>query len=248
MGAGKLVLTVCTFKWRGSPLAFSRYTAAHVHRLRDMFRRHLRLKHEFVCITDDPTGLDTDVRVVPLWSDHSLIPNPHGPRQPSCYRRLKLFSAAMRDQVGERVLWCDLDMVLTGDVTPLFDRPEPVVLLPTESHNIPVNGSLVLLTPGSHDEVWTDFDPQTSPKLAQAAGCYGSDQGWLAYCLKDKAAMWKPGSGGDGIYFYGQHLRRMGQQKNLPSDARLVSFHGRAAPWGHAESAIPWVRQHYGVM
>lgn len=235
-------LTVASFKWKPAPAGRAKYRAWHVNRLAEMFRRHLHMPHRFVCVTDDPAGLE--VEALPLWNDLSNVPNPHGPREPSCYRRLKLFSHEARDLVGERVLWVDLDMVLTGDVTPLFDRTEDVVLLSTNTPNIPVNGSMVLLTPGAYAEVWEGFDPETSPKLARKAGCYGSDQGWLAYCLKDRAAMWKPGPSGDGIYFFGQHLRSMGGR--LPEDARIVSFHGRGNPAADYEQSLGWVRKYYG--
>ncbi len=235
-------LTVVCFKWKPNPGYRTKYNAWHVNRLAGMFRHHLHMPFEFACITDDTQGIEC--RTIPLWDDLAAVPNPHGQREPSCYRRLKLFSHEARELVGERVLWIDLDMVLTGDVTPLLDRSEDVVLLPTDSPNIPVNGSMVLLTPGAHAEVWDSFDPEASPKLARKAGCYGSDQGWLGYCLKDKAALWSPGPGGDGIYYFGQHLRSMGGR--LPEDARIVSFHGRGSPWGDSEQSMAWVRKHYG--
>lgn len=246
------MITVCTFKWQGGPHSRKRFRAWHVNRLAAMFRRHLRQPHEFVCVTDDPAGLDSHVRAVPLWSDHAEVPNPHGPREPACYRRLKLYSAEAAELVGERILAIDLDMVLTGRLDPLVDRPEPVVLLETTAANIPVNGSLQLITPGAAEEVWTSFDPATSPKLARRAGCYGSDQGWLAYhllrgCLKDRAGLWHAGEGGDGIVFFGEHLRRAGRHHRLPDGTRLVSFHGRGEPWGSTEQLIGWVQKHYGA-
>lgn len=210
-----------------------------------MFARHLHVAHEFVCISDDVSGIDPAIRIIPLWDDLAKTGNPHGSREPSCYRRMKLFSGQMREFVGDRVAWCDLDMVLTGDVTPIFSRKESVVLLPTDVQNIPVNGSLVLVTPGAHEEVWTGFDPATSPQLARKSGCYGSDQGWMAYCLRKKAAFWKSGPGGDGIYFFGQHMRRIGQGQKLPDDARIVSFHGRGNPWEEPYRQFAWVQKHY---
>lgn len=246
-------VTVCTFKWQPAMFGRKKYQAWHVNRMAAMFRRHLREPHDFVCVTDDPAGLDPElVRAVPLWPDLADIPNPHGPREPACYRRLKLYSAEAAELVGERILAIDLDMVLVGDVTPLVQRREPVVLLPTDAPNIPVNGSLQLITPGACPDVWTSFDPATSPGLARRAGSYGSDQGWLGYhllhgCLKGVAGTWDAGpEGRDGIVFYGQHLRRTRRPESLGGNVRLVSFHGRGQPWGQMEQLLPWVIKHYG--
>lgn len=239
-------LTVATFKWQAPPGYRNRFSGRHVNALAAMFRRHLHMPFEFVCITDDPAGIDPDIRVLPLWDDLANVGNPHGPREPSCYRRLKLFSAQMAPLFSDRILWCDLDMVLTRDVTPLFDRPESAVLLSTDVAHIPVNGSLVLFTPSAHRDVWDDFDPAVSPQAARRSGCHGSDQGWLAHKLLPRAATWTPGPGGDGIYFFGQHLRQTQMQGRLPDDARLVSFHGRGNPWDVEQQRHAWIREHYG--
>lgn len=237
-------ITVVSFKWKPTnPLYRNKFGPEQPNRLQAMFARHLRLKHRFVCVTDDDTGLDCET--FPLWHDLAKVPNPHGLREPSCYRRLKLFDPEVYRHLGDRILWCDLDMVLTGDVTPLFDRPESIVLLGTDVANIPVNGSLVLFTPSENEDLWSDFDPAVSPRLARQAGCWGSDQGWLGY-KRPNAAKWKAGPGGDGIYFFGQHMRQKGSPARLPDDARMVSFHGRGNPWGAFESGLPWVQKHYG--
>lgn len=216
-----------------------------------MFRRHLKVPHDFVCVTDNAAGLDLDyVRPVELWPDHYDTPNPHGPREPACYRRLKLFSAEAASLVGERILSVDLDMVLMGDISHIVDRPEQFVFLPTDAPNIPINGSLQLITPGAAEEVWTSFDADTSPRLARAAGCFGSDQGWIGYhvaqgALKEKVGLWDAGPGGkDRILFFGAHVRRF--LDPVQADARVISFHGAGKPWGEAEQLIGWVKRHYG--
>jgi hypothetical protein len=233
---------VC-FKWRGGAHYRSKYEAAHVNTLRRMFARHLQMPHDFMCITDDASGLDEGIRVVPLWKDHGDIPSPHGPGEPSCFRRLRLFAKDAGEIVGaKRFAWCDLDVVLTGDVTPIFNRPEPIVLLPGSSPTIPFNGSMVLMDAGCRPEVWETFDPDTSPQRNVAAKCLGSDQGHISFCLKDKGeAQWKPGPEGDGIYFFHRHSIR----GDLPKDARLVSFHGRGDPWSERFANINWIRRHY---
>lgn len=235
------MISVVCFKWRPHKGARSRFAGWHVNRLRAMFAKHLHMPHRFICVTDDESGIESEVETVELWDDLSSVPNPHGAREPSCYRRLKLFARDAGETFGERILWCDLDMMLTGDVTPLFDRPEDVVLLGTDSAHIPVNGSLVMLTAGSHPEVWEDFDPEVSPGEAHRAGHWGSDQGWLGYKLPD-AAKWTEN---DGILFFWRYMQQHPRGR-LPDGTKLVSFHGRGQPWDAGPQEHDWVREHYG--
>lgn len=240
-------LSIVCFKWQPHPTSRSPgYTSAHVNRLSEMVWANLSLPHRFYCVTDDSRGLSSDIIPIELWSDHSGVVNPNGVREPRCYRRLKLFSKQAELVFGSRVLWLDLDMMVTRDLAPLVSRPEPVVLLSTEVKNIPVNGSMVLLTPGAEAHVWEDFDPVHSPRQALSAGFYGSDQGWLGYKLPG-CAKWKPGPNADGIYFFHDHIRCFGASASLPEDVRIFSFHGRAGkPWDLVPQSFPWVRQHYG--
>lgn len=238
-----MTFAVICFKWKGPQNYRSKFSARNVNVLHNMFRRHLHMPFKFICITDDPEDIDPSIETVPLWRDYGDMDSPHGRHEPSCFRRLRLFARDAGKLIGaDRFAWCDLDVVLTNDVTPLFDRPEPIVLLPTTNPKIPFNGSLVLMDAGCRPEVWETFDPLTSPKRNVRAACYGSDQGQISYCLKDKnEAAWKVGPEGDGIYFYHRHC----PNSDLPVDARLVSFHGRGDPWSPQRQHLSWVREHY---
>jgi hypothetical protein len=239
------VLTVCWFKYRPHAGYRSTYTAEHVNAAFRGFARNYDGNFNPVCITDDGEGIDPEIRIVPIWDDHAEVPNPHGNREPRCYRRLKLFHPETARSVGDRLLWLDLDIVFTGKVNPLFDRAEPIVLLPTLSPSIPFNGSMVLMDAGARPDIWQTFDPLSSPKRNREANCYGSDQGQISYVLKDRGeATWKIGEAGDGIYFYAHHIKQV--RGMLPLDARLVSFHGRVDPWSAEARKIDWVRACWG--
>ena len=58
---------VCCVKWG------TKYPASYANRLGNMVRRHLPGRYDFVCLTDDPTGLDSDIRPIRLpdasWKD-----------------------------------------------------------------------------------------------------------------------------------------------------------------------------------
>jgi hypothetical protein len=235
------VLTVCCFKWK-PPIRDARYTGfgpAAVVTLRNMVRRHYPKPHRFVCLTDDNSGLE-DVEALPLWTDYAGIPSPHGGQNPSCYRRLKLFDPAIRDVLGERFVSIDLDAVIVGDLTPIFDRREDFLMWGETDPRSFYNGSLMMQTAGARPQVWRDFHPQISPGEALRAGRFGSDQGWISYKLGPGEATW---GRKDGVYSYRVHIQPMGGY--LPKDARITFWHGRVKPWDAAGQRVPWVRQFY---
>lgn len=235
--------TVVCFRWTPAKGYRSTFGPESVNTLRSMVRRHFDRPHRFVCFTDDTTGLDPCVEALPLWSDFADLPSPHGGKNPSCYRRLRMFSAEIASVLGQRFVSLDLDCVLTADVTPLWDRPEDFVMW-GDTNSQPgshYNGSMILQTAGARRQVWDRFDPKTSPSKAKAAGCWGSDQGWISYCLGPKEARW---SKTDGVYSFRNHLRRV--TTGLPPNARAVFFHGEFDPWTRGLSnQFPWIAQHW---
>lgn len=234
------MLTFVCWRWTPPRNYRSQYASETVHILKAMIERHYSKPHRFVCVTDRPDEL-TGVETVPLWSDCADIPSKLGHSYPSCYRRLKLFAPDAGVQFGERVVSIDLDTVIVGNIEHLFDRPEDFVIWGESDfpHTTPYCGSLWMLKTGSRPQVWTQFDEQTSPRLAWAAGCRGSDQGWISYVLGKGEATW---GRKDGVYSFRKDLKNAAA---LPENARLVSFHGKVDPWSKEAQRIPWVREHY---
>ncbi len=237
------MLEVVCFKWKPAPGYRSNYGPDQVNILRNMVARHYQDPHRFSCVTDDPTGIDSDIRIVPLWNDFADIPSPHGGKNPSCYRRLRLFSAEAKHLIGERLAWIDLDMVITGDLRPIFNRPEDFVIYGDSTNpRTFYNGSLVLMTAGSRRKVWDDFNPLESPKAAMKAGHFGSDQGWISHCLGKNEATW---TRKDGVWSYRCHIQKPPINSKLPAGAKVVVCHGAHDPWGYRMQTIPWVKEHY---
>ncbi len=237
------MLDVVCFKWKPPSGYRSSYGPEQVNILRNMVARNYPSPHRFSCVTDDPAGIDSDIRIVPLWNDYAEIPSPHGGKNPSCYRRLKLFSAEAKHLIGERFVAIDLDTVITGNLAPLFDRDEDFVMYGDNTNpRTHYNGSLMLMTAGSRRKVWDDFDPLKSPIAAMRQGHFGSDQGWISYCLGKGEATWKKA---DGIWSYRCHIAMRADRDRLPNGARMVMFHGRWDPWNPVIHRIPWVEANY---
>lgn len=234
------MLTVVTWLWAPKTSYRSKFSAVHVNVLRSMVARHYQAPHRFVCVTDMPKGMDSRVEVVPAWNDFATVPSPHGQNHPSCYRRLRAFSPDVAPVFGDRFVSLDLDTVITGDLAPLWDRPEDFVAWGETNAKSFYNGSMFLLRAGTRAKVWDQFNPKTSPKLAAKAGKFGSDQGWLSYCLGKGEPIWTTA---DGVYSYNVHLRN--KSKALPANARMVMFHGATDPWDTEAQRLPWVREHW---
>lgn len=236
------MLSVVTYKWTPPSGYRSTFGPDSVNVLRRMVARHYPHPHQFFCFTDDSAGIDGEVNVQPLWNDHAHVPSPHGGRNPSCYRRLKAFAPEFAELVGPRFVSLDLDCVILNDLSPLWNRAEDFVMW-GDTNPMPgshYNGSMLLMTAGSRASVWERFDPRTSPKQSLQAGCWGSDQGWISYCLGPGEAKW---TRADGVYSFRNDLKQ--GKLPPPPNARVVMFHGRHDPWGREASQLDWVKEHW---
>lgn len=235
------MISVVTFLWKPPAGYRSKFDGSHVDTLRRMVRRHLPLPHRFICITDDGSGIkEKDVEVFELWDDFANIPNPSGRKNPSCYRRLRLFAPDVARWIGERFVVMDLDVVITGDLGPLFARRDDFIIWKSTTPGNFYNGSLWMMDAGARPHVWTHFDPLWSPRETKAARLYGSDQAWIAYALGGAESTW---SAADGVYSMRNQIAASGGQ--LPENARLVFFHGRGDPWSSEMQRYPWVAKNY---
>ena len=197
-----------------------------------MVRRHLHVHHRFVCITDDPNGLEGEIDIIPLWDDCSELGG--------CYRRLKFFSDEMRGLIGDRIVQCDIDTIITGDLTPLIDRSEPIALYRHHEHL--VNGGLWIMDAGVRSDVWENFDPGSSPQ--NSAHEIGTDQGWLKYYLGDdiRAGKIKTIGREEGIYDMRADII-MNNKGNLPEGARMVVFPGPRDPSNFTN--LGWIKNNW---
>jgi len=242
------MLDVVTFKW-DTPGYRSKFDASHVHTLVNMVRRNYHKPFRFTCITDDPTGINRDkVRVLPMWDTFADLASPHRGNNPACYRRLALWAPDAAEVIGPRILCIDLDMVICSDVSPLWDRPEDVVLWADNlNKTTPYNGAMQLIRAGSRPRVFETFDPKTSPALTLKNGLFGTDQAWISYVLGPNEARW---TAADGALSWRVHCRnnKRGNPPHcaplLPDAARVVNFHGNEDPWALAPR-VPWIAEHY---
>lgn len=134
----------------------SLYGAEYVNILRAMVSKNLHKLHRFVCLTDDPTGLDDGIEVMPLTEV-----------LPGWWAKLELFKPD-RFHPGEPVLYLDLDVCVTGSLDEFVQCPGII-----KDWNLPgYNSSVISWRAGALDRAWTAFTPDVMER------CRG-DQDWL---------------------------------------------------------------------
>ena len=231
---GAQVLTVCTWLW-----GYDKYSVADVWRLRKGVGRHLKQPHRFMVMTERerPHFLLNGV-------ERHAIKDPELTRVDGCFARLRMFDYGWQRTRGvdDRLACVDLDAVVTGPLDPLFDRDETFVILSGANsvNPCPFNGSVMMLRPGHHGEVWSSFSQQAAQSIPYYK--FPDDQGWLHAMLPD-AATWKAGSA-SGIYAFKKPGWPVGDE--LPRDARMVVFPGRRSPAKFTH--LTWVRQHWASL
>jgi hypothetical protein len=195
------------------------YKAHHVNVLKLMVERNLQIPHRFVCVTDDPTGVQAET--IKLWNDPEVTVQG---KRPNCYRRLKVFSSEARKIFNaDRILSIDLDCVIFDDLTPMVTDHDFRIMQGKAS---PLNGSMFLHTLGTRTQVWNTFgcnaqDLVRRREMATKVRMYGSDQAWMSYCMPE-ARTWTEK---DGAY----HFTLL--KGSVPDNARVCFFAGSHKPW-----------------
>ncbi len=236
-------LAVVCFIWDDSKLK-REYKPEYVDVLASMFARHLDVDHKIVCISGHGQRSFNHENVIALAPPPDVIRlskfvTPEGPRFPTCYRRLWLFSEQAKNVIGDRILLTDVDVVITGNITSLVERDDHFVgWYPRQRWGLAekrIAGGMYLMTAGKFTDVYEGFNAQ-SIKQARSAGYRGSDQAWISYKMVNRVSFWDDKK--EGIWSV-----RDFKTSTLPRGARLVTFNGDRKPWDMLRT--PWVKEHW---
>lgn len=226
------MLAISTWLWG------SKYSVEDVMKLRRGVARNLRQPHRFLVMTERERSWSPPEKI-----ERHAIKNPDLLAHRGCFARLRMFDPGWQQNRGidDRLVCLDLDMVITGPLDNLFDRPEAFVILGggNSVNPCPFNGSVMMLRPGHHEEVWTDFSIEAVSKIKFYE--FPDDQGWIAHKLPS-AATWPCGRK-SGIFAFMKPGWPIFNRNVLPSNASIVAFPGAREPRDFKH--LPWVRQHW---
>ena len=201
----------------------TKYGAEYVNILFDMVRRNLTdgTPGRFVCFTDDPDGLSQGIDVETLPADLK-----------SWWGKLYLFSSEAFPK-GDRVIYFDLDLVITGLLDPLLTYDGKFAMLQDRCYHNVLNSGVMMWEAGAYPEIWDKWNEEGRPEFE------GGDQVWIQYCLKKYV-----GERPDllqALYpekFYSFKLESLNKAAP-PKNAMVVYFHGEPRPHN---CGVEWVR------
>lgn len=225
------MLTVVTFKWYDPNGRWNNrylHTAHMVNVLQSRLYEVLKIPHRFVCITDDPSGVNAPCFPV----DPRLMEMGHR------YPKLSLFDPDFqRGMGGDVFLSMDLDCVVVKDFSDIFTADDFKIWGAT-ARRAAYNSSMVFLRKGVHHEVYTKFSRAEASRVALKPDEIGSDQVWIEYKLGSGMPKW---TNKDGILSF---RRDVDTPMSLPDNAKVVFFNGGHNPYSAAiQYRHPWIEQ-----
>lgn len=237
----------------------TRYPAHYVNRLYNSVKRHLSIPFRFHCCTEDPSGVDPAVAIIPFPSDPGLP----GRGWPDILVKLMVTADGFGDMRGP-TLFLDLDIVIMGSLDKFFAyhpgknciihnwvgarkllfRPKPHV----------GNSSVFRFEAGKSDYIYQTFIREK----ARAADftIFNTEQAFLTYAMKE--CVWWPD---EWVRSFKFHLRPVFPLNYFvtpkpPEDCSILVFHGKPDPDEaiigysgkrphHHVRPTPWIADHW---
>lgn len=236
---------VCCVKWG------TKYPSHYVNRLRNMVRRHLSYPHDFVCLTDDPAGLDRGIGTLPLPKGYAGF-----------WNKVSLFRRGLFEH-DRLLLYLDVDLVVVGPLDFLLEGQADLTVIGSFGGGDGINSSVMRIRAGSLPQVYDHFEEDAEAIVA--SGRYPGDQDWI-HAQVPNAALFPPNKIVSYKKDMNSHVLLLTKKLGLdfpwirapywmsvspPEDASIVVFHGKPdpedvmdrpyGPWKRA----PFVKEHW---
>lgn len=207
-----------------------KYGPDYVNKLHAMVSRHLSRPFRFVCLTDDASGIDSNIEVksIPMvgFADFDE-------RKPWCFGhgwlKVTSFADPLYDLTGP-TLFIDLDVVIVDSIDCFFDvEGDFRVIKEWDKHDETGNTSVYRFTAGAHPDLIDNLKHNRDKVLRQVRNEQEYVTGYLA--RQGKLQYWPQ----DWCVSFKRHCLPKGLKSwftpaKLPPGARIVAFHGKPNP------------------
>ncbi len=233
----------------------NKYGADYVNRLYAMVARHLHRPFRFVCLSDERSGIDPVIEVLPI--PQTGVPDldqrtpwtlQHG------WLKLALFAAPLHDLSGP-TLFLDLDLVIVDRIDEFFLGAGAFkVIREWDKRDGTGNTSVFRFEAGQHAELLARFGAGPATALKQVR----NEQEYVSQHFRERGLIeyWPP----EWCVSFKRHclptpLWSWLVPAHIPADARIVIFHGKPNPpdaiagiggkWYRRIRRSAWVAEHW---
>jgi hypothetical protein len=237
-----MTVNVVCMKWGTA------YSAEYVNRLHRAVSHHLTLPHRFVCLTDDASGIEPGVEILPLPE----VPE-QAMREISPWRKLGMFAPTIGDLSG-KTLFLDLDLVLVDSLDAFFTYSNKFAIMEnvTQKGQGIGNSSVYCFTLGAHTDVLDYYKSHT----AEVHAANSNEQIYLSRKIGDIVFWPHAWCKSFKLQCLPRGLLRFFIAPKIPAGCRIVVFHGRPKPedaihggfYGKIHKfsrAAPWIADHW---
>ncbi len=220
-----------------------KFSSEYVNNLFSGIERNSTVPFKFHCFTDNDSGILENITCHKL-PDLDIT---------GWWYKLWLFSNDMPFELGDLIMFFDLDTLVTSNIDDIleYDCPKDLTGLRNFFYPDKFASGLLMWRHGTQTNVWREF--LKNPRKAQAQSP-GGDQQWT----ERQAKSWTYFQDKfQGVYSYKQSC-----SKGLPEDAKIVCYHGTPSViqsftetvenWDskHRNSGVPyhpqtWVKTHW---
>jgi len=212
----------------------TKYPAYYVNRLYNGVRRHLQGDLRFICMTDDPTGIQPGVETIPIPNEpyaESVRLELLTSKRQGAFGKISLFKPGLFSGKGA-ILGFDLDVVITGTLDELFEHaPGRVCMrhdwLAIRRGRPDGHGSVFRFDPDLHGFLYNEFARDTVNLMRESKHSEQKYTSMLAQ--RNNQFAYFPG---EWIASFKRDAMRTFPLNHLmsparPRAARVVCFHGR---------------------
>lgn len=235
-----------------------KYGPEYVNRLHSMVRRHLHRPFRFVCLCDEPEGIDAAAGI-------ELFPIPKigfeafDTRAPWTFAhgwlKLTSFATPLYDLQGP-TLFLDLDIVIVDSIDCFFDAPADDfrVIREWDKRDGTGNTSVYRYTIGAHADALEHLKTGYPAATAEVRNEQEFITGFIA--RQGKISYWPEG----WCVSFKRHcvppvLMSWFRAPTIPRGAKIIAFHGKPHPddaiagrsgkWYRRVPPTPWVAEHW---
>jgi hypothetical protein len=213
--------TLICMKWG------TKYGPEYVNRLYASARQHVSLPFNFVCLTDDATGLEPGIQVFPI--PELGCPTPEKTR--GKWRKVALWGHELGTHLSGTALFLDLDSIILDNIDCYFSFGDPQDIILERNWAKPFSGlgqtSVFRFPIGSHPEILANFQKDSQAISDQ----FNFEQHYITHSTKSVLKFWPRGwTRHFRLHCLGPMPWRFLRAAKIPHGSRIITFPGGPNP------------------